>query len=111
MERSKTDQALVKEALRYGDDFVSWGRRDSGSSPSHSFSFGRTPMIGEYYDFSRAVGEAVQGEIPLRMIIASGITKGVTTACWDLIKVNNGSNKERIVELRSAQFEPQEDRD
>ncbi|RVW27602.1 hypothetical protein CK203_103594 [Vitis vinifera] len=110
MERSKTDQALVKEALRYGDDFVSWGRRDSGSSPSHSFSFGRTPMIGEYYDFSRAVGEAVQGEIPLRMVIASGITKGVTTACWDLIKVNNGSNKERRVELCSAQNESQENR-
>ena len=110
MERSKTDQALVEEALRYGDDFVSWGRRDSGSSPSHSFSFGRTPMIGEYYDFSRAVGEAVQGEIPLRMVITSGITKGVTTACWDLIKVNNGSNKERRVELCSAQNESQENR-
>ncbi|RVW32460.1 hypothetical protein CK203_081278 [Vitis vinifera] len=89
VERSKTDQALVEEALRYGDDFVSWRKRDSRSSPSHSFSIGRTPMMGEYYDFSGAVSEAVQGEIPLCMVTASRITKGVTTACWDLIEVNN----------------------
>ena len=89
VERSKTDQALVEEALRYGDDFVSWRKRDSRSSPSHSFSIGRTPMMREYYDFSGAVSEAVQGEIPLCMVTASRITKGVTTACWDLIEVNN----------------------
>ena len=46
-------------------------------------------MMGEYYNFSGAVSEAVQGEIPLCMVTASRITKGVTTACWDLIEVNN----------------------
>ena len=62
-------------------------------------------MMGEYYNFSGVVSEAVQGEIPLRMVTAFGITEGVTTACWDLIEANNGSNKERRVELCSVQSE------
>ena len=66
--------------------------------------------MGEYYNFSGAVREAVQGEIPLRMVTAFGITEGVTTTCWDLIEANNGSNKERRVELCSVQSESQEDR-
>ena len=45
------------------------------------------------------------------MVTTSGITESAPTTCWDLIEVNNGSNKERIVELCSAQSEPQEDRD
>ncbi|KAL6351122.1 hypothetical protein AAG906_031708 [Vitis piasezkii] len=90
MERSKTDQALVEEALRYGDDFVSWGRRDFGSSPFILFIL------------------VVQGKIPLRMVTASRITEGVTTTCWDLIEVNNGSNKKIKVELCSAQSDWEE---
>ncbi|KAL6327158.1 hypothetical protein AAG906_015197 [Vitis piasezkii] len=95
--------------MRYGNVLDSWGKRVSGSSPSLSFPFGRTPL-GEYYDFSGVVCEAVQGEIPLCMVTAPRITEGAPTTCWDLIKVNNGSNKERRVELCSTQSKPQEDR-
>ncbi|RVW36854.1 LINE-1 reverse transcriptase-like [Vitis vinifera] len=109
MERSKTDHALIEEAMRYGNVLDSWEKRASGSSPSLSFPFGRTPLR-EYYEFSGAVCEAVQGEILLCMVTTPGITEGASTTCWDLIEVNNGSNKERRVELCSAQSEPQEDR-
>ena len=109
VERSKTNHALIEEAMRYGNVLDSWGKRVSGSSPSLSFPFGRTPLE-EYYDFSGVVCEAVQGEIPLCMVTAPGITEGAPTTCWDLIKVNNGSNKERRVELCSTQSKPQEDR-
>ena len=44
------------------------------------------------------------------MVTTPGITEGAPTTCWDLIEVNNGSNKERRVELCSTQSEPQEDR-
>ena len=98
VERSKTDHALIEEAMRYGNVFASWGKRVSGPSPSLSFPFGRTPL-GEYYDYSGVVSEAVQGEILLCMVTASGITEGAPTTCWDLIEVNNGSNKERRMEL------------
>ena len=109
MERSNTDHALSEEAMRYGNVLDSWEKRASGSSPSLSFPFGRTPLR-EYYEFSGAVCEAVQGEILLCMVTTPGITEGASTTCWDLIEVNNGSNKERRVELCSAQSEPQEDR-
>ena len=98
VETSKTDHALIEEAMRYGNVFASWGKRVSGPSPSLSFPFGRTPL-GEYYDYSGAVSEAVHGEIQLCMVTASGITEGAPTTCWDLIEVNNGSNKERRMEL------------
>ena len=109
MERSKTDHALIEEAMRYGNVLDSWEKRASGSSPSLSFPFGRTPLR-EYYEFSGTVCEAVQGEILLCTVTTPGITEGASTTCWDLIEVNNGSNKERRVELCSAQSEPQEDR-
>ena len=79
-QQKATDHALVEEAMRYGNVLASWGKRDSGSSPSLSFSFGRTP-VGEYYDHFGATREEVQGESPLRMITVDGITEDATTAC------------------------------
>ena len=66
--------------------------------------------MGEYYEYSGAVCEAVQGETLLCMIVVPGITEGATMTCWDLMEVNNDSNKERRVEVYSAQTEPQEER-
>ncbi|RVW20277.1 hypothetical protein CK203_106458 [Vitis vinifera] len=42
------------------------------------------------------------------MITADGDTEDATTACWDMIEVNSDNNKERGLEWRSAQSEPQE---
>ena len=64
--------------------------------------------MGEYYDHSKALREEIQGESPLRMITADGDTEDATTACWDMIEVNSDNNKERGLEWRSAQSEPQE---
>ena len=55
-ERSKTDLALIEEALRYGNAFN--GMLASGFSSSPFFFSDRTPM-GEYYDFSGAGWEKV----------------------------------------------------
>ena len=58
VERSKTNHILIEKAMRYENVFASWGKRISGSAPSLSFPFGQTPL-GEYYDYSGAVSEAV----------------------------------------------------
>ena len=69
--QTATNRALVEEALRYGSVLNSWGKRASGSSPSFSLSFGRTPM-GEYYDLSGALREEIQEKSPLLMITVDG---------------------------------------
>ena len=53
-ERSKTDLALIEEALRYGNVLDPKGILVSGFSFSFSFFPGRTSE-GEYYDYSGAV--------------------------------------------------------
>ena len=51
VERSRTDNALIEEALRYGCAPNPSGLLASGSSPSPSFFFGGTPL-GEYCNLS-----------------------------------------------------------
>ncbi|RVX19008.1 hypothetical protein CK203_007106 [Vitis vinifera] len=84
-ERSKTDLALIEEALRYGNAFN--GMLASRFSFSPFFFSDQTPM-GEYYDFSGAEDE--------------------TITRWELMEVNNGSNKESREELCLVQTMPQE---
>lgn len=64
----------------------------------------------EYYDFSRVVCETVQEETPLCMINAPGFIEGGTVTRWELLEVNNCSNKERKAELSSVQIKPQEEK-
>ncbi|RVW69280.1 hypothetical protein CK203_061357 [Vitis vinifera] len=66
--------------------------------------------VEEYYDFSRVVCETVQEETPLCMINAPGFIEGGTVTRWELLELNNGSNKERRAELSSVQIKPQEEK-
>ena len=107
--RSLTDHALLEEVLRYGNVFDPKGILDSGLSSSFSFFPGRTPE-GEYYDYSGAVCETAQGEIPVRMINAPGFIEGETVTRWELMEVSNGYIEEIRVELSSVRTKPQEAR-
>ena len=85
-QHSTIDRALVEEASRYGTVLNSWGLRVSESSPSNSFSLGRTPE-GEYYDHSGVLREDVHEGSTLRMLDADGSAKN-GNGCWDLVEVN-----------------------
>ena len=103
-QHSTIDRALVEEASRYGTVLNSWGLRVSESSPSNSFSLGRTPE-GEYYDHSGVLREDVHEGSTLRMLDADGSAKN-GNGCWDLVEVNCVDNKARNTEWGSAQAVP-----
>ncbi|RVW47756.1 hypothetical protein CK203_103399 [Vitis vinifera] len=106
-ESSKTDDALLEEALRYGTASTPIGLLVPGS-PSSPFSFsGRTPL-GEYYDFSGAGWEIAQGETPCRNVNGPGSTEKKTVTRWELMEVNNGSNGESGEELCLVRTMPRE---
>ena len=105
-QHSTIDRALVEEASRYETVLNSWGLRVSGSSPSNSFSLGRTPE-GEYYDHSGMLREDIQEGNTLRMLDADGSAEN-GNGCWDLVEVNCVDNKARNMEWGLAQFVPQE---
>ena len=110
VEKSKTDLALIEEASRYGNALNLKGALVSGYSPPLYFFHGRTPER-EYYDYSGAVCETVQGETPLGMLNASGFTDGKTVTRWELVEANNGCSEESGAELRPNQSKPREGRD
>ena len=101
-ERSKTDLALFKEALRYESASFHFGCLVSGpySSPS-SFS-GRTPL-GEYCDLSGDGKECDEGENSFRLLNGTESPMGETVKCWDLTEVNKGRIEELGKELCFAQ--------
>ena len=72
-ERSKTDLALIEEALRYENVLDPNEILVYGSSFAFSFFPDWTPE-GEYYDYSGVVCETIQGETP--------VTR------WELLEVN-----------------------
>nr|CAN80562.1 hypothetical protein VITISV_040289 [Vitis vinifera] len=88
---STIDRALVEEASRYETVLNSWGLRVSRSSPSNSFSLGRTPE-GEYYDHSGVLREDIQEGNMLRMLDADRSAES-GNRCWDLVEVNCVDNK------------------
>ena len=90
----------MEEASRYETVLNSWGLRVSRSSPSNSFSLGRTPE-GEYYDHSRVLREDIQEGNMLRMLDADRSAKN-GNRCWDLVEVNCVDNKVRSTEWGSA---------
>ena len=92
-ERSKTDLALIEEALRYGNVLDPKGILVYRSSFSFSFFPDWTPE-GEYYDYFGVVCETIQGETPVTRL--------------ELLEVNNGCNEVRRAELNSVQTKPQE---
>ncbi|RVW70583.1 putative ribonuclease H protein [Vitis vinifera] len=110
MEKSKTDLALIEEASRYGNALNFKGTLVSGLSPPFCFFHGRTPER-EYYDYSGAVCEAGQGETPLCMLNASGLTEGKTVSRWELVEANNGCSIVSGAELRPVQPKPHEGSD
>ena len=90
----------MEEASRYETVLNSWGLRVSRSSPSNSFSLGRTPE-GEYYDHSRVLREDIQEGNMLRMLDADRSAKN-GNRCWDLVEVNCVDNKVRSTEWGST---------
>ena len=90
----------MKEASRYETVLNSWGLRVSRSSPSNSFSLGRTPE-GEYYDHSRVLREDIQEGNMLRMLDADRSAKN-GNRCWDLVEVNCVDNKVKSTEWGST---------
>ena len=90
----------MEEASRYETVLNSWGLRVSRSSPSNSFSLGRTPE-GEYYDHSGVLREDIQEGNMLRMLDADRSAKN-GNRCWDLVEVNCVDNKVRSTEWGSA---------
>ena len=82
---------------------------DSGLSSSFSFFPGQT-LEGEYYDYSGAVCETAQGEIPVRMINAPRFIEGETVTRWELMEVSNDYIEEIRAELSSVRTKPQEAR-
>ena len=89
-ENSKTDDALMEEALRYGNASNFFGPLVCVSpSPPSSFS-GWTPP-GEYYDRSRAVLDASQREFLDRRMIGRMSSTLKTVDRWELLEDNNGA--------------------
>ena len=101
-----TDYALVEEASRYGSVLNSWDLRVLGSSPSNSFSFGRT-LEGKYYDHFGVLKEDVQEGKLLSIPVADGPAEN-GNGCWDLVEVNCVDYLARNSEWGSAQSDPQE---
>ena len=106
-ESSKTDDALLEEALRYGTASTPIGLLVPGS-PSSPFSFSSRTPLGEYYDFSGASWEIAQGETPCRNVNGPGSTEKKTVTRWELMEVNNGSNGESGEELCLVRTMPRE---
>ena len=109
-ERSKTDCALMEEALRYGNDPILIGSLVSGSSSSPSSFSGQTPL-GEYYDLSGAGLDITQGVSLGRLFNVTGSTEQETVTHWELMEVNIGSIKESREELCLVRTMPQEVRE
>ena len=105
-ESSKTDGALLEEALRYRTASNPIGLLVL-VSPSLSFLSDRTPL-GEYYDFSGAGWEIAQGETPCRIVNGPGSTEKKTVTSWELMEVNNGNNGECGEELCLVRTVPHE---
>ena len=93
VENSKIDGALLKEALRYGTASNPFGLLVPVPSSSPSSISGRTPLE-EYYNFSRAGWEITQRETQCCIVNGPESTKQRTITSWELMEVNNGSNRE-----------------
>ena len=90
VEKSKIDDALMEEALRYGNAPNFFGPLVCVSpSPPSSFS-GRTPP-GEYYDCSGVVLDASQREFLDRRMIGRMSSALKTVDRWELLEDNNGA--------------------
>ncbi|XP_034693028.1 uncharacterized protein LOC117919862 [Vitis riparia] len=89
MEKSRTYNALIEEASRYECAPIPSGLLTSGSSPSPSFFFGRTPL-GEYCDLSGDDRVTHLREIPLRMLLTPGPLEEDNASRWELMEVFNG---------------------
>ena len=79
----------------------------SGSSPSPSFFFGRTPL-GEYCDLSGDVRVTYQREIPLRMLLTPGPLEEEKVSRWELTEVINSCKDNCGKELCLVQSLPRE---
>ena len=89
VERSRTDNALFEEALRYECAPNPGGLLVFGSSPSPSFFFGRTPL-GEYCDLSGDDRVTHLRECPLCMLLTPGPLEEENVSRWELTEVING---------------------
>ena len=106
-ERSKTDLALVEEALRY--ESVSFQSRCLVSGPLSfpSSFYGRTPL-GEYCDLSGDEKECDEGENSLQILIGTESPMGETIECWELMEVNKSRTEVLRKEMGSDQIVPRE---
>ncbi|RVX21566.1 hypothetical protein CK203_002084 [Vitis vinifera] len=86
-ERSLTDLALAKEAMRYDKVFSHSDCLVSGTPSFPSPFFGWTP-VGEYCDLSGDDKERDEGENPIQMIMGTKSPTGENVECWDLVEVN-----------------------
>ena len=107
MERSRTYNALIEEASRYGCAPIPSGLLTSGSSPSPSFFFGGTPL-GEYCNLSGDDRVTHLREIPLRMLLTLGPLEEENASRWELMEVFNGSKDNCGKELCLVHSMPRE---
>ena len=107
VEISKTDGALLEEALRYGTASNPFRLLVPVPPSSPSSIFGRTPLR-EYYDFSGAGWEIAQGETPCCIVNGPGSIEQKTVTSWELMEVNNGNNGECGEELCLVRTVPHE---
>lgn len=106
-ERSKTDCALMEEAVRYENDHILIESLVSGYSSSPSSLSDQTPL-GEYYNLSGAGLDITQGVSPGRLFNVTGSTEQETVTCWELMEVNIDSIEESREELCLVCTMPQE---
>ena len=104
-ERSKTDLALVEEALRYDSVSFQSGCLVSGPLSLPSPFFGRTPL-GEYCDLSGDEKERNEGENPIQILIGMEPPMGENVECWDLVEVNKSRTEAVGKEMGSDQIVP-----
>ena len=90
-ERSKTDLALIEEALRYGNTFMECWLLGSLLLP-----------------FFFLVRRQSRGKPRFACSMLRGSTEDETITRWELMEVNNGSNEESREELCLIQTMPQE---
>ncbi|KAJ9705957.1 hypothetical protein PVL29_003866 [Vitis rotundifolia] len=107
-ESSKTDDALLEEAKRYGSTPDPFELLAFVPPSSPSSFFGRTP-IGGYYDSSGVVGEGAPGAFSRSIIIGSRPARNETSSSWELMEVNKGGNDDLGKELCLVRTLPQEE--
>ncbi|KAJ9696885.1 hypothetical protein PVL29_008886 [Vitis rotundifolia] len=105
---SKTDDALLEEAMRYGSTPGPFELLAFAPPSSPSSFFGRTPL-GGYYDPPGIVGEDVPGVLSRSIINGSRPARNETSPSWELMEVNKGGNDDLGKELCLVRTLQQED--